>query len=297
MTGSTDRLFVSVPRDRRSPLGAAASVVLHAAAAVAGLWVADVGAFEPARPPTASITYLLASSALPEVALLRERPATTAREPVASPRPAVLPEPEERFTPSPVNAVGRDSAVAARDEAAPLPVAAVPEPSVEPARPAPPVARPVSVGTFDITAAAHPRGAAAGVVHPLELQATPALTASPAPRLDAVRSTEFDQKAAPRPAVTVAAQETPDVPVEIVFKPTPDYTDQARALRVQGDVIVEVEFSAAGEVRVVRVVRGLGHGLDESAARAAARIRFRPARRAGRPVDVRTIVRIVFRLA
>jgi outer membrane biosynthesis protein TonB len=45
------------------------------------------------------------------------------------------------------------------------------------------------------------------------------------------------------------------------------------------------------------VVRGLGHGLDESAARAAARIRFRPARRAGRPVDVRTIVRIVFRLA
>jgi TonB family protein len=48
---------------------------------------------------------------------------------------------------------------------------------------------------------------------------------------------------------------------------------------------------------VLRVVRGLGHGLDESAIRAANGIRFKPAQRNGHPVDFRTTLTIVFRLA
>jgi hypothetical protein len=44
-------------------------------------------------------------------------------------------------------------------------------------------------------------------------------------------------------------------------------------------------------------VRGLGHGLDETAAAAARNIRFRPARRSGDPVDFTAIVHIVFQLA
>ena len=45
-----------------------------------------------------------------------------------------------------------------------------------------------------------------------------------------------------------------------------------------------------------RVVRGLGHGLDEMARQAAERIRFRPATSKGTPVDFRATLTIVFRL-
>jgi hypothetical protein len=48
---------------------------------------------------------------------------------------------------------------------------------------------------------------------------------------------------------------------------------------------------------VVRVVRGLGYGLDESASRAVSGIRFRPARSRSGPVDVRSMVHIEFRLS
>ena len=56
-------------------------------------------------------------------------------------------------------------------------------------------------------------------------------------------------------------------------------------------------FAATGEARVLGVVRGLGHGLDESAAAAARAIRFRPAERGGEAVDFKAIVHIVFQLA
>jgi TonB family protein len=98
---------------------------------------------------------------------------------------------------------------------------------------------------------------------------------------------------APRPVPRPQRVETS---VEIIVKPTPEYTDEARDRKIEGEVLLEVEFQASGEVRVLRVVRGLGHGLDESAARAAERIRFKPARSSQGPIDFRTTVQIVFRL-
>ena len=100
----------------------------------------------------------------------------------------------------------------------------------------------------------------------------------------------------PRKAEAVTKAQ-PVVAVEVLSKPTPTYTDEARRLKIEGEVVLEVDFSAAGTVRVLRVVRGLGHGLDESAAQAAQQIRFKPATSEGRPVDYRTTVQIVFRLA
>jgi len=94
----------------------------------------------------------------------------------------------------------------------------------------------------------------------------------------------------------VPMPERVETSVEIVVKPTPEYTDEARSNKVEGEVLLEVEFRASGEVRVLRVVRGLGHGLDESAARAAERIQFKPARSSKGPVDFRATVQIVFRL-
>ncbi len=85
--------------------------------------------------------------------------------------------------------------------------------------------------------------------------------------------------------------------VEILSKPRPSYTEEARRQRIEGEVLLEILFTAAGQVRVLRTVRGLGYGLDESAIAAAEAIRFRPAERAGVAADSTAIVHIVFQLA
>jgi TonB family protein len=85
--------------------------------------------------------------------------------------------------------------------------------------------------------------------------------------------------------------------VEILAKPTPAYTDEARKLRVEGEVLLQVVFEASGKVHVLRVVRGLGHGLDENAIRAAEQIHFKPALKAGQPTDFTATLHIVFQLA
>ena len=89
----------------------------------------------------------------------------------------------------------------------------------------------------------------------------------------------------------------PTNPVEITFKPNPVYTDEARNLKLEGEVLLEVMFGANGQLHVNRVVRGLGHGLDEAAIAAANRMRFKPALRNGQPVDSTAIVHVVFQLA
>ncbi len=86
-------------------------------------------------------------------------------------------------------------------------------------------------------------------------------------------------------------------PVEIIKKPQPVYTEEARALRLEGEVLLEVLFTASADVRVLRVTRGLGHGLDEAAVASASRIEFRPALREGEPADQTVTVHIRFQLA
>lgn len=95
------------------------------------------------------------------------------------------------------------------------------------------------------------------------------------------------------PADTGAAT----TPVEITYKPNPVYTDEARSLKLEGEVLLEMTFHADGTLRVNRVVRGLGHGLDEAAVNAANKIRFKPALRDGQPVDSTVIVHVVFQMA
>jgi protein TonB len=86
-------------------------------------------------------------------------------------------------------------------------------------------------------------------------------------------------------------------PVEILAKPTPVYTEEARRLGIQVEVALSVVFPANGSIRVIGVVRSLGHGLDEAAQQAAQQIRFKPAKRSGQPADFPATLRIEFRLA
>ena len=101
-----------------------------------------------------------------------------------------------------------------------------------------------------------------------------------------------EAKAAPKVESAPAIQ-----PVVILAKPDPVYTDEARRLRIEGEVLVEVVFRASGQVQAVRVVKGLGHGLDEAALRAAEQIRFKPALQQGQAVDFPAVAHIVFQLA
>jgi protein TonB len=65
--------------------------------------------------------------------------------------------------------------------------------------------------------------------------------------------------------------------------PQPSYTDQARAAGIEGKVRVELTVDESGRVASVRVISGLGHGLDEAAVAAAQRATFQPAIRCGKP--------------
>jgi TonB family protein len=87
------------------------------------------------------------------------------------------------------------------------------------------------------------------------------------------------------------------VPIEVISKPPVQYTAEARALRIEGDVVLRVTFTAGGQVIVQSVVHGLGHGLDEEARRVAQLIRFHPATRNGQSVDSTTNIIITFQLA
>jgi len=99
------------------------------------------------------------------------------------------------------------------------------------------------------------------------------------------------------PKKKAASADSGTATVTIVDKPRPEYTAEGRRLKIEGDVALDVVFLANGTVQVKGVVSGLGHGLDEAAARAAQQIKFKPAKRDGEVVDFPARVRIEFRLA
>jgi TonB family protein len=86
-------------------------------------------------------------------------------------------------------------------------------------------------------------------------------------------------------------------PVQILSKPNPVYTEEARRLHVQGEVLLRVVFAASGKLQILGVTRGLGHGLDQAAVQAAQQIEFKLARRNGQPEDTTATLHILFELA
>jgi TonB family protein len=112
-----------------------------------------------------------------------------------------------------------------------------------------------------------------------------------------VASAGIQTQVAAVPAMAQSPREVAPTNLEVLSKPSVQYTPEARQLRVQGDVILRVTFTASGQVIIKEVVHGLGHGLDEEARRVASQIRFRPATRNGQAVDLTTNITITFQLA
>lgn len=78
--------------------------------------------------------------------------------------------------------------------------------------------------------------------------------------------------------------------------PDPEYTEEARNAKTQGTCILWLIVDDHGNPRDIRVVRGLGHGLDAKAIEAVKQWRFQPAQKDGHPVNVQISVEVGFRL-
>jgi protein TonB len=75
----------------------------------------------------------------------------------------------------------------------------------------------------------------------------------------------------------------PPAKPKLVSRPTPAYTAEAQAASVSGKVRVEITVDEHGRVVSVRLIQGLGHGLDEAALAAARGMTFEPGVRCGKP--------------
>jgi TonB family protein len=75
-----------------------------------------------------------------------------------------------------------------------------------------------------------------------------------------------------------------------------DYTEDARQRGVSGDVVLEIVVRRDGTVGDIKILQGLGSGLNDRAVQAVRQWRFAPARRHGAPVDVIVEVAVEFKL-
>ena len=312
-------LFTLPPEARRSPLAGLVSLVVHAAAVVSLMGIASVPSARGVLKPYERLTFF--ELELPAVEVVEPVPTPALRLELPVPQPLPEPEPTPE-APKPVEPVKPDPPAPPPPEPPVVkrPVVKVGEFSETPAARAPQInTRTAEVGSFESRETSPPRPGTdrPGVMSsPFDAaQAGPAATrargsvvssgfgaaSSGPPQTTArqgVKAAGF-AAASPTPAPANVARKTADervTPAEVVFKPTPDYSAEARAQRIEGTVTLEVEFSASGQVRVLRVVRGLGYGLDEMAVRAAEQIRFKPALAGGKPVDFTANVQIVFHL-
>jgi TonB family protein len=272
----------------RAPV-AVLSVGLHVACLLGVIAITQSAAERTPRAKT-SLTFAPVSIAVPASLPARSEPT----RPVV---PKIEPPRKRPDAPTPAEDASRK-------------IEPPPPPTVEAALPEPPSTNVVPnvdkapeptirVGAFEAVAAARPRTRGTAAVVSAGFGDASARGAVRALPTAVIASAGFDREVAPPPPVAPSAASAAafgDTSVEILFKPKPRYTDEAEALGIQGTVVLEVEFTASNEVRVLRVIRKLGHGLDESAVQAAEQIRFKPARRQGAPVDARVTVQIEFHL-
>ena len=82
----------------------------------------------------------------------------------------------------------------------------------------------------------------------------------------------------------------------VVYKPDPEYSEEARKAKYQGTVVLGLIVDANGRPRGLKVEKGLGMGLDEKALEAVRNWKFEPAEKDGKPVAVMISVEVEFRL-
>jgi protein TonB len=171
-----------------------------------------------------------------------------------------------------------------------------PKPEQPAKREDPPRARPARTGgQRNARSAAAQEAAAAAVAAPVFTDIGIALDSSAIGGIPMQIAPKAPPKLAPapveppKPKVLVArvGQEActePLVKARLVRQAQPKYPSSAASLNLRGVVRLELDIDDKGAVRNVRVLRGLGQGIDESAVEAAKKVEFRPATLCGKPV-------------
>jgi periplasmic protein TonB len=85
-------------------------------------------------------------------------------------------------------------------------------------------------------------------------------------------------------------------PPVVLFAPEPEFSEEARKAKVAGNVLVYLQVDATGKPTHVRVLRGIGLGLDEKAMEAVRQYKFKPAMENGKPVIVEMNVEVNFQI-
>jgi TonB family protein len=81
-----------------------------------------------------------------------------------------------------------------------------------------------------------------------------------------------------------------------IYKPEPEYSEEARKAKFQGSVLLSIIIDENGRTRDIKVIKPLGLGLDEKAIEAVQKWRFKPSMKDGKPVAVMANVEVNFRL-
>ena len=81
-----------------------------------------------------------------------------------------------------------------------------------------------------------------------------------------------------------------------IFTPEPEFSEEARKAKVSGNVLVYLQVDTLGRPMHVRVLNGIGMGLDERAVAAVRQYRFKPARENGVAVPVEMQVEVNFQI-
>ena len=98
-------------------------------------------------------------------------------------------------------------------------------------------------------------------------------------------------------AVFEAGQKGPDIVRPVLINlAQPRYTEEARALKIQGTVSMGILVTENGDVDSVLIFGGLGHGLDDQAREVARKLKFSPATRSDKPIPYWTKLSVEFNL-
>jgi TonB family protein len=127
----------------------------------------------------------------------------------------------------------------------------------------------------------------------LLLALTVALAAMPLHAQDTVPPTAPAPDPTISPLLGVGGRVLPPQATHMV---DPQFSEQARAAKLSGIVLVNLIVDTNGMPRNVRVLRGVGMGLDEAAVESVKQYTFRPATMDGKPVAVLINVEVNFQI-
>ncbi len=294
--GRPDELFRTPAPTARSPLGAlAASGALHAAMLAGLVLLATFGAATPRAETQEPVRMVFLALPGPGGGGggggLRQPtpPARTALKGTAPLRSPIPPSAPVKRPPAPAQAV--------KPEPAPVPIS----PPVEAPRATPPPEMP-KVAAPVATAAADPADTPGIVSDPTPAPPSQGQGAGGGAGTGNGTGLGEGNGAGIGPGSGGGTGGGPYRPGTGITPPAvqrevkPDYTEEARRRGIAGDVVLEIVVRSDGGVGSVRLLQGLGGGLDQRAIDAVRQWRFSPARRFGVPVDVLVEIAVEFKL-